>query len=523
MLTMGSKGSSSNDCPLPPGSRVAGYFRDSGGDEQERSVDQQRRVAEEYCQQHHLVLVRIFADEARPGSTVVGRDGFDDLIHYCRQYAPSAKRRTPDAPEGILLWDLKRFARDRQDNAFFKADLRRRGYTVIFLSDNIPQGGVGHIYEAMLEWKAEQDLQDISKDVKRGLSDLVGTRDGDGKYLGLCPGKPPTGFRGEPYTLGVKRDGTPRIVQRWVPDPETWDLCHQAWELRVNGASYREIHEATRLLGSIGSYATFFRNRIYTGTLVYGGQEYHGFVPALVTEDAWEQVQAMRKPRYRHRPNLDSSDYALSGFLHCGLCGRAMKADSVPARDDAGDGYRRRRYRRYTCTGWKQNRDCSLHYIRAELVEQAVFDFLSDNILLPEHLLRVLEDAQPDDETRQALEREARRLTADLADVEQVISRLVDAVERSGYSSSLAERLAEREAERSRLRVRLSDIQRRLEQTKVDVPLAVVEDFCYNAREALEHGALDDVRVLLRSIVVRVEVEPDGGRLIYNFPFLVGL
>jgi hypothetical protein len=125
MLTMGSKGSTLNDCPLPPGSRVAGYFRDSGGEEQERSVDQQRRVAEEYCQQHHLVLVRIFADEARPGSTIVGRDGFDDLIRYCRQYAPSAERRTPDAPEGILLWDLKRFARDRLDNAFFKADTRR--------------------------------------------------------------------------------------------------------------------------------------------------------------------------------------------------------------------------------------------------------------------------------------------------------------------------------------------------------------------------------------------------------------
>ncbi|RLC63217.1 MAG: hypothetical protein DRI48_08680, partial [Chloroflexi bacterium] len=104
------------------------------------------------------------------------------------------QRRAPDAPDGILLWDLKRFARDRLDNAFFKADLRRRGYTVIFLSDNIPQGGIGHIYEAMLEWKAEQDLQDISKDVKRGLADLVGTRGADGKYLGLCPGKPPTGF-----------------------------------------------------------------------------------------------------------------------------------------------------------------------------------------------------------------------------------------------------------------------------------------------------------------------------------------
>jgi len=95
-------------------------------------------------------------------------------------------------------------------------------------------------------------------------------------------------------------------------------------------------------------------------------------------------------------------------------------------------------------------------------------------------------------------------LTVHLADVEHVISRPVDAVERSGYSSSLAERLAGREAERSRLRVRLSEVQRCLGQTQVDVPLAVVEDFSYNAREALQHGALDDVRALLRSIVVRV-------------------
>ena len=92
MLTMGSKGFTIDDCPLPPGSRVAGYFRDSGGDEQERSVDQQRCVAGEYREQHHMVLVRIFADEARPGGTIVGRDRFDDLIHYRRQYAPSGDR-----------------------------------------------------------------------------------------------------------------------------------------------------------------------------------------------------------------------------------------------------------------------------------------------------------------------------------------------------------------------------------------------------------------------------------------------
>jgi site-specific DNA recombinase len=520
MLTMGSKKFTTNDCPLPPGSRVAGYFRDSGGDEQERSVDQQRRVAEDYCQQHHLVLVKIFADEARPGSTVVGRDAFDDLIHYCRQFAPSAKRRLPDAPEGVLLWDLKRFARDRLDNAFFKADLRRRGYTVIFLSDNIPQGGIGHIYEAMLEWKAEQDLQDISKDAKRGLSDLVSTRGADGKYLGLCPGKPPTGFKGEPYTLGVKRDGTSRIVQRWVPDPETWDRCRQAWELRVNGASYREVDEKTHILGSIGSYATFFRNRIYTGTLVYSGKEYEEFVPRLIPDEWFERVQALRRKRFQHTPRHHESDYLLSGLLHCGARGETMGGDSVPARADAGDGYKRRRYRRYVCLRWKSRRDCAceMHYVNAGAIEGAVVDKVVEDILQPEHLLRILKDAQPDEEARQELERDRHRLEARIADAEKILEHLLDAVERSGYSPSLETRLGQREQERTELETELSAVRRRLAQTETEVPLDLVEDFCYHARAVLEADNVEDVRALLRTFIVRIEIEQHRGRIIYGFP-----
>jgi len=43
------------DCPLPPGTHVVAYCRDSGGDEQDRSVAQQIDVAREYCQHDNLV------------------------------------------------------------------------------------------------------------------------------------------------------------------------------------------------------------------------------------------------------------------------------------------------------------------------------------------------------------------------------------------------------------------------------------------------------------------------------------
>lgn len=56
------------DCPLPAGTPVVGYARDSGADAQERSVDQQIEAIREYCVAHGLALEHVYADRARPGS-----------------------------------------------------------------------------------------------------------------------------------------------------------------------------------------------------------------------------------------------------------------------------------------------------------------------------------------------------------------------------------------------------------------------------------------------------------------------
>jgi len=159
-----------------------------------------------------------------------------------------------------------------------------------------------------------------------------------------------------------------------------------------------------------------------------------------------------------------------------------------------------------------------MHYVNAKAIEGAVLDKVVEDILRPEHLLRVLKGAQPDDEMRQELERDQRRLEAKIADTEQVLERLLDAVERGGYSASLEERLGQRERERTELQTELSAVQRQLAQTEVDVPFDVLEDFCYHVREALEIGDVGDVRALLRTFIVRIELEKNRGRMIYTFP-----
>jgi hypothetical protein len=64
----------------------------------------------------------------------------------------------------------------------------------------------------------------------------------------------------------------------------------------------------------------------------------------------------------------------------------------------------------------------------------------------------------------------------------------------------------------------LNAVCRSLDETETEVPFDVVADFCYHAREVLDTGNVEDVRALLRTFIVRIEVEDHWARIIYGFP-----
>lgn len=108
--------------PFPPGTPVVAYLRDSGGTDQDLSVDQQESAVRAWCLDAGLQLTRIFHDDARPGSSVVGRDAFLKMIAYFHH---------SQVPErGVILWKYSRFSRDIDDAQYYKADLRRLGYQI---------------------------------------------------------------------------------------------------------------------------------------------------------------------------------------------------------------------------------------------------------------------------------------------------------------------------------------------------------------------------------------------------------
>lgn len=498
--------------PFPAGAPVVTYSRDSGGDEQDRSVDQQLAAYQAFADEHRLVIVQNFADRARPGSTTVGRDGFEAMIAYMHTHGH--KSQMPVA--GVLLWKHNRFARNLDESQFYKADLRRRGFTLHFLADDIPDAGSATpIFEALLEWKAQQDLKDISTDAARGLMSLVTTRKPDGTYEGFSPGTPPMGFMREMVKHGVKRSGAVRMASRWVPDPATWDRCRQAWEMRAAGASLRAVHDATHLYKSVNCMSTFFANEIYRGVYVYSGQRLEGFVPAMVTQEQWDAVQKLRQPKPKQTTRWDDrthprqaySHHLLSGLCTCARCGQALMGNSVKG------------WRFYICKGKHKGGSCTLPRIGAKLLDELVAMDAADQILKPAQLSAMLElslaGMRERKEDRKNASRDIRR---QIQAANQASQRLIRMAELgSGALDSIKARLDE-------LDMRRKTLERQLTEASVDYDAlqrpseAQLEAFSGMMRQKLLSGDPHLVKPLLRMLVTRVEVDEFSATVHYSFP-----
>jgi site-specific DNA recombinase len=455
-----------------------------------------------------LVLVQVFSDEARPGTTTVGREGLEDLEYAARQQ--------PRPVEGIIFWSFSRLARRQIDAQFIKSDLRRQGYVLHSMTDDVPTGDIAPVVEAIIDWKNERYLSDLSRDVKRGLYDLA--------WEGYAPGgSPPQGYKAVKVQIGVKRDGEPHLVSQWVPDAEPAPRVRQAFEMRAAGASYEELLRATRIFAVQGSYVAMFRNRSYLGIRKCGDLEVKDAHEPLVDRQTWDAVQSALGPRGRTvgpsdqgkpQPRREAPLFLLTGMARCAECGAAM----LGKEDRSGS--RKTPFRHYIC-GRKNRegrRSCPNGKIPADGPEQAVLKFVGENLLTPEFVMgrtaelggrmpkqeRLLKDRVDD----------ARRC---LAGVEKSMAVLLDLAEQYGAASAGA-RLVEREAERREVLAELEELEVRQDAEMPAEPQDAVQSMLAETQAILAGTDTQAKRALLRKLAVRVTLGKEQGEVTYASP-----
>jgi DNA invertase Pin-like site-specific DNA recombinase len=498
---------------FPPGSLVAAYFRDSGGDTQELSVLQQESAFQTWCTQNGLIPGAIFRDIARPGSSVIGRSGFHDMIHHFR---------SGQAQEaGLVIWSYSRFAREFDDSQFYRADLRRRGFIFYSLNDDIPEGSIGRLFEAVIDWKNENFLEDLSRDTRRGLHDLV-------KNHGAIPGTPPRGFKREPVTIGKRRDGRDRIAHRWVPDAEVIPRVRQAFTMRAAGKTLAEIHAATHLYGSFNSYNTFFSNHLYIGILEFGDQVIENYCEPVIDLAAWNAVQARILQFAKHKnlkgsnhPRRMNSSYLLSGLVYCARCGSPLFG--APAAQRKRSNGSPSTYERYACARAYRRHDCDQGQFPQGILDNAVIDTLREYVLLPEALSFLQKQIQETNAVRLDRIGDQRAEHGNmLAGLKRRISHLADAIAESGHTRALLEKLAGLEAEETMQLGQMAELDR---QAGTPAPALNDDQLASQAKhfqDILTGSDFKEKQHLLRNFIEKITVDRDGSKIIgvihYYFP-----
>ncbi len=491
---------------LPAGSRVFCYLRDSGGDGQEESTAQQRRVIEEYCQQFGLILVRVFEDAARSGRSTKKRVAFYEMLD-----ATQARNH----PDGLLVWNYARFARDMDDSAIYKGMIRKKGMVVHSLTDKIPPGEFSRVVETLIDYANEEKSKQTSKDVKRALADKVeaGYRSG---------GIPARGYRAVREIASVKRDGTPRFGAKMEPDTELGPLVTLAFRMKADGRSIAEIIEAThgRLYEKKSCFVSFFKNRTYLGVGRCGDLEVENHHQALVDLETWNAVQLLRERATRNtegnllHPKRLNSPSLLSGIAVCIHCGTPV------VRDVSG----KTKWQAYLC-GKKRNRSnwhaCEGKQINAVKADKAVIEAILNRVLTAEFFDDLLQDVRNQVSNTAEVDQQEERAAQALSECQRAIARLLDAIEKTDSLTAL-DRLKERENERARLQFEIAALQARRATSRLEVTpealFMVLRAWAGEVEQARDDKDVRTLQVLLRRFVTKIELGYNVAKIWYTYP-----
>ncbi len=482
---------------FPPGSKVVAYLRDSGGQQQDFSIRQQKSALEKWALQNHVEITLFYIDEARTGTTTTGRHAFQNMINHFRQ---------PLIQEvGLVLYSYSRFSRDINSAWRYKGEIRGMGYKILSITDNIPDDeNVGPVVEFLTDWSNASHSKRDTIEATRGLHYNM-------DEFGCIGGVPPKGFRREQLLIGQHRGGGKRYASKWIPDPDLWDICKLAWQMRIEGKSYREINSVCKLFKDTNSYVTFFKNKIYYGDIVYGGKTYKNYVEPMIDFESWQRVQTMYSPRNNPKikeqhPRRANSSFLLSGLVYCSRCGSILNGNVVKHRANGEV------YGYYFCSKAENRDDCDALRISKESLESAVFEKVQEYVLDPrlvyERQRAYLAEKMSSSDEKQILIRELRKR---ITEQKTKMGNLLAALELSDPQDmpSLTKRIRERDSELRDLANQLAELLSEQRESLYTVSPAEASRKAADIASRLVGADSAELKQMLTGLIKTIEAEKD--------------
>lgn len=419
--------------------KVVLYLRYSSEKQNEQSIEGQDRICREYCARQGYDIVCAYIDRATSAFKAT-----DKRTQFQRMISDSSKRLW----EGVVVYKLDRFARNRYDSATYKARLKKNGVRVISATENISDNPEGIILESVLEGMAEYYSLELSQKVKRGM------------YEGAMHG---TSLGGQ-IPLGYKT-----VDKKFVIDEAGAAIVREAFDMYIAGMSANKIAQTFNERGyrsSTGapfndnSFRTMFKNKRYLGIYKYKDMEIPNAIPAIITQETWDKAQArMALNRAAPARGLAKVDYLLSQKIFCGECGRHMAGTC--GRSGGNGNY----YYYYQCPA-NRTHECHKKTVKKEWIERIVIEDAYKH-LTPEMIETIADKAVEQCKRDLAENTLIPTLEADIAELQkrrnnyiQALAIAPDVPEIAACIRDYGTQIKEKEAELARVKSQVVTLER---------------------------------------------------------------
>ena len=418
------------------------YARFSSHSQTEQSIEGQLKVCSEYAAANNYVVVGEYIDRAQSGTT-------DNRFEFQQMIADSDRHTF----EGVLVYQLDRFARNRYDSATNKAKLKKNGVRVISAKENISDDASGILVEGVLESMAEYYSVELSQKIHRGMKINAEKCLSNGSNPGL----------GYKYVDEDEAKIVREIFNRYASGETVADIIRDLNNRKITTSLGRALNK--------NSLHRLLRNKRYIGIYLYKGEETSGGMPQIVDDELFERVQnILDRNKAAPARSRGKQEYILTTKLFCGHCKEMMTGYT-------GTGKHGNKYHYYICNGAKK-KVCDKKTIHKDLIEERVVDACSK--MLTKEKVKYIADQVYAAYKKDGDLLSVKRLKTALKETESAIENLWVAMEKGQSVEMITERINKREAEKRNWRNSLASKSksRAAWNTKIFFPSSITSVCC---------------------------------------------
>lgn len=464
------------------------YARYSSSKQNETSIEAQLIECRKFCKAQNYNEIGVYIDEALSGKT-------DDRLEFQKMITDSSKKLF----QGIVVYQLDRFARNRYDSATYKAKLKKNGVRVLSAKENISDDPSGILMESVLEGMAEYYVAELGLKVSRNM--VLNAE------KGLFNGGPtPFGYRIVTVDCGTYEKRTYEI------DPVTAPIVKEIYEMRANDVKVEDIVKHLNDKGfktNVGkpftkkSLARIFTNKRYIGTNTYKDKEFPNTVPAIIDVELFNKVQQIvNKHKIAPAMGKAKEEYILTTKLFCGHCRGAMTGTCGKSSNGTVHYY-------YACNN-RKSKKCKKKAVPKYKIEDTIVEkcrqLLTDkNIkIVADKVYKICQQESSRSSLMKSLEKEVKK-------IEGNIENLLKAIESGENVDLLSDRLTQK-------RYELLEVNKKLDKERNNIVNLTKEKIRFFLEE-LKGGNINDIRyrkTLINLFVNRIYLFDDKVVLIMN-------